>query len=209
MIFLFALFLGIITSLPIGILGSYIVNQVLERGFWAGFSIALLAAFFDFFYCFGTLVGIHFLASLPLLRIFLQFIGLFFLIYLGWQNFFLGKSSWQERYFSKNKINIHLQNGLFVLTYYFVNPTIFVFWFNLSSILHSYFFQGKGIFLRLIFSFFVFLGDLLANAFFLSLSLRIKKVFSFQKIKKINGFIYFIGLFIFFLYLVNEVVKLF
>lgn len=42
---------GLLYSVPLGSLGQIMLNRAVDKGFWHGFSIAIIGAMADFFLC--------------------------------------------------------------------------------------------------------------------------------------------------------------
>jgi len=200
-IFFVAICLGIIISFPLSALGTYMINQTLQKGFWHGFTIALTAAGLDIIYCLTSLLGMSLIINIPWLRFGIQGIGLIFLIYIGYNTFFLKKTTKNP-----SKDIGHFKNGIFVFFYYLTNPTIFIFWVNLASILHGTFLINSPIWKHLFFSIGVGLGSLIINYIFLRLVIYGRKnLLSIKIIQKIAAIIYILSLVIFTYYLLSNI----
>ena len=214
-----ALFLGAVTSFPLGALGAYMINKAIEKGFWSGFIIAIASASLDLTYCFTSLVGIYLIVDIPWLRLGIQAVGLIFLTYVGYQMFFKKKDF--KTFFSFLKIENHLNNnskifedyfkdGIFVGLYYIFNPTLVAFWINISSVLHASVLKGYNVLFLLLFSFFVGLGGLLVSYVFLKVAVKFRNnVLSASIIKALMGGVYFLTLIIFAFYLLEGVLAFF
>ena len=219
-LFLTALFLGVISSIPLGVLGAYMINQALEQGFRQGVFIASVGSFLDTIYCFASLLGIYLIIDLPWLRFSLQAAGLLFLIYIGYQLFLRkedGKNlvaSWSARHnitpiHKNSKLNNYLQDGIFVGVYYLFNPIMAAAWINISSVLHSYPLLNKSISNQFLFSLIVGSSGLVISSFFLYLAIKIhKSILSFSTMKIITATLYLLALLFFAFYLARGLAPL-
>jgi putative LysE/RhtB family amino acid efflux pump len=78
-----AFIIGLIIAIPIGPLGQIIINRSLNRGFWHGFSLAIIDAFVNGILCVVFLYGISSLEMQPVLKLVLNIIGFTFLLFVG------------------------------------------------------------------------------------------------------------------------------
>ena len=146
--------LGLFYSIPLGPLGQIMLNRAVNKGFWFGFSIAIIAALVDFFMCETFLMGITTIGALsPSLQVAFQVAGLVFLVYIGIREFLFSSkfSSKKER----KDINISVYNEIsiedrlngkvilkdvfLVGIYYLSNPTYIAFWLTFSSLINQKF----------------------------------------------------------------------
>ncbi len=207
-LFFVAIFLGIIGSLPLGLLGSYMISRALDKGIKRGLLIAAFGSFFDGLFCFAALFGIYLIVNIAWLRFGIQAIGVVFLGYVGFLMFFKKK---QKEFSFFKKINFlflgqkdleNYANDFFVVSvYYLLNPIFFAFWINISSMLHSFSLLRQSILAQFVFSFLVGFFGFLVSYLFLKAVLKTGKNFLATNLaKKIIGIVYFVALVIFAFY---------
>lgn len=91
--------LGVASSVPIGVLGAYMINLFIRNGFWAGFTVGLFASVVDALYCVISLVGMSFIHDVPVLWSIIQAVGLLVLLNVGGRQYWqspVGKSHWRQ-----------------------------------------------------------------------------------------------------------------
>ena len=139
------LLIGVVSSVPIGMLGAYMINRAVNKGFWAGFSVGLFAALVDALYCCIALFGMSFVVDIPVVRSLVQAIGLLVLLYIGKKHFLSRSDSYhvstndeaQPSSTNNNKGLLHLKGFAVVITFALANPTLLAFWVNMAQVLHS------------------------------------------------------------------------
>jgi len=142
--------LGLFYSIPLGPLGQIMLNRAVNKGFWFGFSIAIIAALVDFFMCETFLMSITTIGALsPSLQVAFQVAGLVFLVYIGIREFLfsLKKEKKDVNVSVYNEISIEDRlNGKMILkdvflvgVYYLSNPTYIAFWITFSSLINQKF----------------------------------------------------------------------
>ncbi len=214
-LFFTAVILGVVGSLPLGFLGSYMINRALDRGIKKGLFIAAFGSFFDALFCFASLFGIYLIIKINLLRFGLQALGVIFLAYVGFLMFFKKKEEFSflkkaDSLLGKNELGNYANDFLIVAVYYLLNPAFFVFWINISSMLHSFSLLRQSVLAQLVFSFFVGLFGFFVSYLFLKMVLKTGKNFlATDKAKKVMGIIYFIALIIFAFYVFEGLLQSF
>ena len=193
-----AFIMGIIYSVPLGPLGQIMLNRAVTRGFWHGFSMGIIGAIANFFYCQIFLIGTSDLILNPRLRMAIQLFGLLFLLYVGFKeillpNIFTKKKNKK----SKNKDTPLLQETTFdgkaffktfllVITYFIANPTAIAFWINMSVLINHTFIHHQNLFNYFIFSLAFALGTLACQYFSI---LFFKRIRQFTKTKFIAKYV--------------------
>ena len=175
MIFI-AFAIGLIISVPLGPIGQMMLNRSLDKGFWNGFSIAVIVTIVDFILCESFLVGTVSLSSLnPWIMIALQIIGLLFLSYIGIKELILPLIKNRKHKVDLYKVNLENKdtvnnikldkNTLFknvatVLIYYVSNPTYLAFWLSFSVLINQKFIVHHDLLHYTLFSLFFAFGAL-------------------------------------------------
>jgi len=166
---------GLLYSVPLGSLGQIMLNRAVDKGFWHGFSIAIIGAMADFFLCETFLIGTVSIGALnPWLKIILQLTGLIFLFYIGIKELILplfidrkGKTttSHKDRLTRKLKLNgkTMLENLFLVGIYYLSNPTYIAFWITFSALINQKFISHHNLFNYTLFSVIFSLGSLMCQ----------------------------------------------
>ena len=166
---------GLLYSVPLGSLGQIMLNRAVDKGFWHGFSIAIIGAIADFFLCETFLIGTVSIGALnPWLKIILQLTGLIFLFYIGIKELILplfidrkGKTttSYKDRLTRKLKLNgkTMLKNLFLVGIYYLSNPTYIAFWITFSALINQKFISHHNLFNYTLFSVIFSLGSLMCQ----------------------------------------------
>ena len=155
-----AFFIGLIFSVPIGPLGMIMLKRSTEKGFSAGFSIAIIDSIAGFIFSLTFLIGFSQIAIEPTIKLFAQVIGLLFLLFIGIKEIFFNKNK------QNSKKNIALNKGslignlLLVIGYYISNPTLWAFWINISVYANSNLISQKSLLNYILFSFLYALGIL-------------------------------------------------
>ncbi|MGA1846968.1 LysE family transporter [Deferribacter abyssi] len=202
-----ALLFGFIYSLPIGSLGQIMLNRAVERGFWHGFSIAIISSLVDFLFCEIFLLGAVQLGNInPFIKIFIQIIGLIFFLYIGLKEiifpFFRRKRDFEDRISEDFKLDgkTIFKNVFLVISYYLTNPTYIVFWVTFSTTINHNFIPYQTFFYYTLFSFLFFVGALLCQYFSIVVMIKSKaKIGKFMKYITVN--LYSVSI-IYFLYIV-------
>ncbi len=211
-LFFLSFILGAIGSVPLGLLGSYMVDKAVRGGIKRGMLIAAFGSFFDGLFCFASLFGIYLIINILWLKLGIQAVGVIFLSYVGFLTFFrknkndfsfLGKINFLFK--GQKGLENYANDFLIVTVYYLLNPVFFAFWLNISSMLHSFPLLRESILAQLIFSFFVgFFGFLISYIFLKTILKTGKNFLVTKKAKKIIGTIYFIALIIFAFYILKS-----
>ena len=151
------------------------LNRAVDKGFWHGFSIAIIGAIADFFLCETFLIGTVSIGVLnPWLKIILQLTGLIFLLYIGIKElilpFFIDRkdktsTSHKDRLTGKLKLNgkTMLKNLFLVGIYYLSNPTYIAFWITFSALINQKFISHHNLFNYTLFSIIFSLGSLMCQ----------------------------------------------
>jgi len=142
-----AFLMGVVYSVPLGPLGQIMLNKAINKGFWHGFSMAIIGAGANFVYAFAFLMGTGSLIFSPKLKITIQLIGFIFLLYVGAKEILLPLISRPEK--KKNRElekscepeiqfngKVFLTNFFTVMSYFISNPTIVAFWINMSALIN-------------------------------------------------------------------------
>jgi len=170
MIFI-AFALGLIVSLPLGPIGQMMLNRLIDKGFWDGFSIAIIVTIVDFILCESFLIGTVSLSSFnPWIMIALQIAGLLFLTYIVIKEQILpivisrsSKTDLDHEEIVKNiKLNKNtlFKNVFTVLIYYISNPTYLAFWLSFSVLVSQKFIIHHDLLHYTLFSLFFAFGAL-------------------------------------------------
>ncbi len=170
MIFI-AFALGLIVSLPLGPIGQMMLNRLIDKGFWDGFSIAIIVTIVDFILCESFLIGTVSLSSFnPWIMIALQIAGLLFLTYIVIKEQILpivirrsSKTDLDHEEIVKNiKLNKNtlFKNVFTVLIYYISNPTYLAFWLSFSVLVSQKFIIYHDLLHYTLFSLFFAFGAL-------------------------------------------------
>jgi threonine/homoserine/homoserine lactone efflux protein len=219
MIFI-AFALGLIVSLPVGPIGQMMLSRYLDKGFWHGFSIAIIVTIVDFILCELFLVGTVSLESInPWVMIILQIAGLIFLSYIGVKELLLPliKNRKQKINFSKLNLdnkeivnpikldkNTLSKNVATVLIYYISNPTYFAFWLGFSALINQKLIVHHDLLHYTIFSVFFAIGALSSQ--YISI-LSVKKATNLGLKREILNFIsipVYSGSIIYFFYIIAQ-----
>lgn len=155
-----AFFIGLVLSVPIGPLGMIMLKRSTEKGFWAGFSIAIIDSIAGFLFCLTFLVGFAQIVVDPNIKLIAQVAGLLFLLFIGIKEIFFNVNK------QNSKKNIVLNKGslignlLLVIGYYISNPTLWAFWINISVYVNSNLISQNSLLSYILFSFLYALGVL-------------------------------------------------
>ncbi len=176
-----AFFIGLIFSIPVGPLGVVMLKRSVEKGFWAGFTIAILDAIASFIFSLSFLVGIGQIELGTTIKLIAQLIGLILLAFISIKEIFFKKNK------SKTKKNISLNksgllgNMLLVIGYYIANPTLWAFWVNISVYANSNLLGENNMFNSIIFSLLYALGVLTTQYLAIHIIKNIEKFKNLQK----------------------------
>jgi len=166
---------GLLYSVPLGSLGQIMLNRAVDKGFWHGFSIAIIGAIADFFLCETFLRGTVSIGALnPWLKIILQLTGLIFLLYIGIKELILplfigrkGKTTTSHKNRLTRKLELNgktiLENVFLVGIYYLSNPTYIAFWITLSALINQKFISHHSLFHYTLFSVIFSFGSLMCQ----------------------------------------------
>jgi len=169
---LIAFGLGLIISVPLGPLGQMMLNRAIDRGFWHGFSIAVLSSIADFILCEFFLIGTISIGAInPWIKAILQIAGLVFFFYIGVKEFILPliKSKRDKNHKIKTIVaekktkldeKLLLKNIVVVGSYYISNPMIFAFWISISVLINQRFISHHDLLHYTLFSLFFAGGTL-------------------------------------------------
>ena len=194
-----AFFIGLVFSVPIGPLGMIMLKRSIDKGFWEGFSIAIIDAIVGFIFSLSFLIGIGQVELDPAIKLTAQLVGLLFLISIGIKEVFLKKHKHQT------EKNILFNKGSFpgnlflVIGYYISNPTIWAFWISISVYANNNLINEGNLFNFILFSFLYALGVLTTQ--YLAIQLM-KNIERFEKarstIKYVSSGIFIVTLSYFF-----------
>lgn len=155
-----AFLIGLIFSVPIGPLGMIMLKRSVEKGFWEGFSIAIIDAIVGFIFSLTFIIGIGQLEFDPIIKLIAQLFGLIFLVYFSVKEVFFKKHKYQkEKIILLNKGSL-LGNLFLVIGYYIANPSLWAFWINISLYANSYLYNGSNLINSILFCLFYALGTL-------------------------------------------------
>lgn len=211
--FIAGLLIGVVSSVPLGMLGAYMINRAVNKGFWAGFSVGLFAALVDALYCCIALFGMSIVVDIPVVHSLVQVIGLLVLLYIGKKHFLSRSDSYHvstndEALPSNTKNNkgfLHLKGFAVVIAYSLANPTLLAFWVNMAQVLHSSILLNSRAQHHLLFSGGVGIGSALCQYIVLCLVRRMHH--THQKARAIIrwvGAVIFLITFIYFSYQIIE-----
>ncbi len=204
-----AFFIGLISSVPIGPLGMFMLKRTATDGFWDGFSIALLDAIAGFFFSLLFLIGIGQIEFDPMFKLIAQLLGLIILVFIFIKEIFFKKSKYQKVKTISLSSKSFLGNLLLVIGYYISNPTLWGFWINISVIAKSTILKENNIFNSIIFSLLYALGTLTTQ--YLAIQLIMKNMERFEKakhtLKYVSTGIFIITFGYFFYYSLQELFK--
>lgn len=170
-----AFVLGLIIAVPLGPLGQMMLNRAINKGFWHGFSIAILSSIADFIFCEFFLIGTISIGAInPWIKIILQTAGLIFLFYIGTKEFILPliKSKYDKIHITKAivakeklKFNkkVLFKNTVMVGSYYISNPMGFAFWLSISVLINQKFIFHHDLLHYTLFSLFLAFGTLVSQ----------------------------------------------
>lgn len=174
-----AFFIGLLFSVPVGSLGMIMLKRSVDKGFWEGFSIAIIDSIAGFIFSLLFLMGIGQVDFDPAIKLVAQIFGLLFLLIIGLKEIFFKNKE-------KNKLNLNkgsnLGNLFLVFGYYVSNPTIWAFWLNVSVFINSNFIHQNTLANYALFSLFYASGALICQ--YLSIQL-IKNLDQFEKVKSL------------------------
>lgn len=207
--------LGLIISVPLGPLGQMMLNRVVDRGFWHGFSIAILSSIADFIICEFFLVGTVSIGSFnPWIKIGLQIAGLLFLAYIGVMELILPmlkakkhkamentKKATEKLRFDKKTM---LKNIVTVLSYYISNPTYLAFWLSFSVLINQKFIVHHDLLHFTLFSFFFAAGTLTCQYVAILLVKKAAKTGVKREILKYISIPLYSATIVYFFYLVTQ-----
>jgi threonine/homoserine/homoserine lactone efflux protein len=219
MIFI-AFALGLIVSLPLGPIGQMMLNRLIDKGFWDGFSIAIIVTIVDFILCESFLIGTVSLSSFnPWIMIALQIAGLLFLTYIVIKEQILpivisrsSKTDLDHEEIVKNiKLNKNtlFKNVFTVLIYYISNPTYLAFWLSFSVLVSQKFIIHHDLLHYTLFSLFFAFGALSVQYITI---LFVKKATKFGLKKEILNYvsipIYSIAIIYFFYIITQNIIQI-
>lgn len=185
MTIILAFFIGLISSVPIGPLGMIMLNRTSENGFWDGFSIALLDAIAGFIFSLLFIIGIGQIEFDPVFKLIAQIFGLIFLVFIFIKEIFFKMTKHQKERIIPLNLGSFLGNLLLVISYYISNPTLWVFWINISVYANDNLINKSNLFNSIFFSLLYALGSLTTQ--YLAIQLM-KNMNEFEKTKKILKF---------------------
>lgn len=164
--------LGLIISVPLGPLGQMMLNRAVGKGFWHGFTIAILASIADFALCEFFFIGTVSIGAIsPWVKIVLQIAGLAFLFYMGIKEIVLpfiknkkNKTTEKKANAVTEKLKFNkkslLKNIVVVVSYYISNPTYLAFWLSFSVVINEKFIVQHDLLHYTLFSLFYAIGTL-------------------------------------------------
>jgi len=191
--FFYAIIIGVITSIPLGAIGSYMISRYRTDGWRGGLSVAIFSAIVDSCVCGISLLGMSLIEISPLTIIIVKTVGLCILTYVCVKQF---NSPVEEgvsvdsriRFFpAKTKYFNHTKNAFVVFFLALCNPTLFAFWINLSHLIQTTILKNSTVQGYLFFSLFVGIGSALCQI--VSLSFLHKMHSSSERIGKVIQFV--------------------
>ncbi len=167
LIVIVAFVLGVITSIPVGVVGQLMLNRLMKEGFRASFAVGLFSALLDAIYCEIGLVGISLVFDSIVMRSLIQGLSLLILLSYGYKHLLPTsrtqysdiQSTVEVSRNSNKKNSSHLKHFFIVLTATIGNPTLFAFWVNMAHVLRSSVLVDMGIREYTLFSVTVGLGS--------------------------------------------------
>ena len=197
---IFAFFIGLVFSIPIGPLGVVMLKQSVEKGFWAGFTIAIMDAIAGFIFSMSFLIGIGQIELDPTIKLIAQLIGLILLVFIGIKEIFFKKDKNNtKKNISLNRSSL-LGNLLLVIGYYIANPTLWAFWVNISVYANSNLLGENNMLNSIIFSMLYALGVLTTQYLAIQIMKNMEK---FENLKRSLSYVssaLFIATFSYFFY---------
>jgi len=208
-----AFLLGIIYSVPLGPLGQIMLNRSVDKGFWHGYSLAIICAIADFIICEIFLIGTGNIILGPELKIALEIVGLILLFYFGVKEliFPVLKGQKVNTNISNNKDtpqNIKLtgksllKDFLLVTIYDISNPAIAAFWIGFSAIINQKFIYQHNWVNYFLFGLILFMGNLTCQYFSIIFAKKISKTISIKEIIKYISIPLYMATMSYFFYLV-------
>ncbi len=161
------------------------LNRTSENGFWDGFSIALLDAIAGFIFSLLFIIGIGQIEFDPVFKLIAQIFGLIFLVFIFIKEIFFKMTKHQKERIIPLNLGSFLGNLLLVISYYISNPTLWVFWINISVYANDNLINKSNLFNSIFFSLLYALGSLTTQ--YLAIQLM-KNMNEFEKTKKILKF---------------------
>lgn len=197
---IFAFFIGLIFSVPIGPLGVIMLKRSIEKGFWAGFTIAIIDAIAGFIFSMSFLIGIGQIEFDPTIKLIAQLLGLMLLVSFGIKEVFFKKGiNKTEKNISLKKSSL-IGNLLLVIGYYVANPTLWAFWINISVFANSNLLGENSLFNSILFSLLYALGVLTTQYLAIQIMKNMEK---FERVKRSLSYVssgLFIATFSYFFY---------
>jgi len=155
-----AFFIGLVFSVPIGPLGMIMLKRSVEKGFWSGFSIAIIDSMAGFIFSLTFLIGFSQIEIDPNIKLFAQIAGLLFLLFIGIREIFFNVNKQNsKKNISLNKESL-IGNLFLVIGYYISNPVLWAFWINISVYANSNLISQNSLLNYILFSLFYALGEL-------------------------------------------------
>ncbi len=181
-----AFFIGLIFSVPIGPLGMIMLKRSVEKGFWDGFSIAIIDSIAGFIFSLTFLIGFSQIELDPTFKLCTQVIGLLFLLFIGIKEIFFNANKQSiKKNIILNKGSL-LGNLLLVIGYYISNPTLWAFWINISVYANTNLISQNSLHNYILFSFLYALGVLTTQ--YLAIKVM-KNLDRFEKVKHTLKFV--------------------
>lgn len=167
--FLYALLIGFITSIPLGAVGSFMINRYRSDGWWGGLSVAIFSSIVDSCACGISLFGLSLISISPLMIIIVKSLGLGILLFVGLKQLYPSDKelSFVANFIrfgiTKNKYFYHTKNAFIVFFLALCNPTLLAFWINLSHLIQTTLLVNSRVQDYLLFSTIVGIGSALCQ----------------------------------------------
>ncbi len=215
-----AFLMGIVYSVPLGPLGQIMLNKAINKGFWHGFSMAIIGAIINFLYSFIFILGIGNLIRYRTLIFFIQPVGLLYLLYIGVREILISSVDHHKKNkkFNHPKVNVHqikfgvkefFSNLLTVSTYFISNPTMFAFWINFSAIINLKMIHDHNLTDYILFSLAFATGTLTCQYLAITIVKKSRKFINFSRIMHYVSSSLFFVMITYFIYLMVHNIRYF
>ncbi|MGB8951670.1 MAG: LysE family transporter [Candidatus Aminicenantales bacterium] len=133
------LLIGFLAAIPLGPVNVFVISQTLKRNFFHGFLAGLTAATLDLIYCLIAIIGIAHITLnvadyLPLMKILTSLL----LLAIGYRLLKQSKN-YTETTLPKKITSISPRPMIGVILLYVSNPSLYVFWIGVGSMVTSHY----------------------------------------------------------------------
>lgn len=161
MIFLIALLVGFLASIPVGPLNIFAVSQTLKHNFLHGLLVGLTSSLLDIIFCFIALTGMTQISSFIIqLESPLKLIGAGILIVISIRLLIKRESLQSTRPF-KSPAGAYSRPVFISFFLYTSNPTLYAFWFAIAGIVTAHRWLKPGLWQPTIFALFCGIGSII------------------------------------------------